>query len=59
MCLEKIGWGRSATALTGPGGNRGGIYMENTVFVLWSRFVLLKPCSIIEITYFHVHELCL
>ena len=59
MCLEKTGWGRSATALIGTGRNGGGIYMGNIVFVLWSRFFILKPCSIIEIAYFHVHDVCL
>lgn len=56
MCLEKIGWGRSATALIGTGGNGGEIYMGNTVFVLWSRFFILNPCRIIAITYFHTHD---
>lgn len=59
MCLEKIGWGRSATTLIGTGRNESGIYERNTVFVLWSRFFILKPCSVIEIMYFHVHDVCL
>lgn len=56
LCLEKIGWGRSATALIGTDGNGRGIYTGNIGLILWSTFFILKLCSITEIAYFHVHD---